>query len=151
MRPTAASVASRRTRPHRQNRGKSCHLSGTSPELRLCNAAAQRRIVSVAEIRSGQGAPSSSSCSCWKELLPDSRHKLRNAGPVFATNREIRLKQACGRCYSTRRLPSFEGPGIRIGMDVMLSDYRHWLEYDPVALAVLLGGVGFVELIVLSI
>src|SRR5215831_14155547 len=39
MRPTAASVASRRTRPHRQNRGKSCHLSGTSPELRLCNAA----------------------------------------------------------------------------------------------------------------
>jgi hypothetical protein len=83
--------------------------------------------------------------------MPDSRHKLRNAGRVFATNREIRLKQACGRCYSTRRLPSFEGPGIRIGMDVMLSDYRHWLEYDPVALAVLLGGVGFVELIVLSI
>ena len=38
-----------------------------------------------------------------------------------------------------------------IGMDVMRSDYRHWLEYDPVALAVLLGGVGFVELIVLSI
>jgi hypothetical protein len=36
-------------------------------------------------------------------------------------------------------------------MDVMLSDYRHWLEYDPVALAVLLVGVGFVELIVLSI
>ena len=83
--------------------------------------------------------------------MPDSRHKLRNAGRVFATNREIRLKQACGRCYSTRRLPSFESPGIRIGMDVMFSDYRHWLEYDPVALAVLLGGVGFVELIVLSI
>src|SRR5215475_4982724 len=45
--------------------------------------------------------------------IPDSRHKLRNAGRVFATNREtrifcseIRLKQACGRCYSTRRLPS---------------------------------------------
>jgi hypothetical protein len=37
--------------------------------------------------------------------MPDSRHKLRNAGRVFATNREtrnlcgeIRLKQACGRC-----------------------------------------------------
>src|SRR6516162_776038 len=37
--------------------------------------------------------------------VPDSRHKLRNAGRVFATNREtrnlcgeIRLKQACGRC-----------------------------------------------------
>src|SRR5262249_11271747 len=37
--------------------------------------------------------------------MPDSRHKLRNAGQVFATNREtrnlcgeIRLKQACGRC-----------------------------------------------------
>ena len=34
---------------------------------------------------------------------------------------------------------------------VMFSDYRHWLEYDPVALAVLLVGVGFVELVVLSI
>src|SRR6516162_4020749 len=45
----------------------------------------------------------------------------------------------------------FATPGVRIGMDVMLSDYRHWLEYDPVALAVLLVGVGFVELIVLSI
>ena len=50
-----------------------------------------------------------------------------------------------------RRLPSFESLGVRIGMDVMLSDYRHWLEYDPVALAVLLVGVGFVELIVLII
>jgi len=42
--------------------------------------------------------------------LPDSCHELRNAGQVFATNREtrkrcgeIRLKQVCGR--STRRLP----------------------------------------------
>jgi hypothetical protein len=33
-------------------------------------------------------------------------------------------------------------------MDVMFSDYRHWLEYDSVALAVLLAGIGFVELIV---
>jgi hypothetical protein len=33
----------------------------------------------------------------------------------------------------------------------MLCDYRHWLEYDPVALTVLLVGVGFVELMVLSI
>jgi len=41
--------------------------------------------------------------------------------------------------------------GVRIGMDVMLSDSRHWLEYDSVALAVLLAGMGFVELIVLSI
>ena len=40
--------------------------------------------------------------------------------------------------------------GVRIGMDVMLSDCRHWLEYDPVALAALLVGIGFVELIVLS-
>ena len=31
----------------------------------------------------------------------------------------------------------------------MLSDYRHWLEYDSVALAVLLVGIGLVELIVL--
>ena len=35
--------------------------------------------------------------------------------------------------------------------DVMLSDCRHWLEYDSVALAVLFVGVGLVELIVLSI
>jgi hypothetical protein len=33
----------------------------------------------------------------------------------------------------------------------MLSNYRHWLEYDHVSLAVLLVGFGFVELIVLSI
>jgi hypothetical protein len=39
----------------------------------------------------------------------------------------------------------------RGGVDVMLSDYRHWLEYDSVALAVLFVGVGLVELIVLSI
>jgi hypothetical protein len=39
---------------------------------------------------------------------------------------------------------------VRIGMDVMLSDYRQWLEYDSVALAVLLVGIGFVEWIVLS-
>jgi len=45
--------------------------------------------------------------------MPRSRHKLRNAGRVFATNREtrifcseMRLKQACGRCYSTRRFLS---------------------------------------------
>jgi hypothetical protein len=30
------------------------------------------------------------------------------------------------------------------------SDSRHWLEYDPVALAVLIG-IGFVELIVFTI
>jgi hypothetical protein len=33
----------------------------------------------------------------------------------------------------------------------MLSGYRHWLEYDPVALAVLLIGVAFVAVLVLSI
>jgi hypothetical protein len=36
-------------------------------------------------------------------------------------------------------------------MDQMLYDYRHWLEYDFLALAVLFVGVGLVELIVLSI
>jgi hypothetical protein len=41
--------------------------------------------------------------------------------------------------------------GVRIGMYVMLSDYRHWLEYDSVALVVLLVGIGLVELIVLRI
>ena len=33
----------------------------------------------------------------------------------------------------------------------MLYDYRHWLEYDSVALAVLFVSVGLIELIVLSI
>jgi hypothetical protein len=33
-------------------------------------------------------------------------------------------------------------------MDVMLCDYRRWLEYDSVAVAVLFVGVGLVELIV---
>ena len=41
--------------------------------------------------------------------------------------------------------------GVLIGMDVMFCDYRHWLEYDLVGLAVLFVGVGLVELIVLSI
>jgi len=41
--------------------------------------------------------------------------------------------------------------GVGIGMNVMLCDYRHWLEYDMVALAVLFVGVGLVELIMLSI
>jgi hypothetical protein len=36
-------------------------------------------------------------------------------------------------------------------MDVMLSDYRRWLEYDSLALRVLLVGVGLVELILLRI
>ena len=73
---------------------------------------------------------------------PGFRHKPRNQN----LRGEIRLKQACGTSVAV-----FESPGIRIGMDVMLSDYRHWLEYDPVALVVLLIGVGFVELMVLSI
>jgi len=33
----------------------------------------------------------------------------------------------------------------------MLSDYRHWLEYDSVVLTVLLVGIGFVELIGLTL
>jgi hypothetical protein len=41
--------------------------------------------------------------------------------------------------------------GVLTGMDVMLCDYRHWLEYDSVALAGLFVSIGLVELIVLSI
>jgi hypothetical protein len=36
-------------------------------------------------------------------------------------------------------------------MDIMLTDYRHWLDYDAVALAVLFIGIGILELVVLSI
>ena len=46
---------------------------------------------------------------------------------------------------------AMEKDGVLIGMDMMLSNYRHWLEYDSVALAVLLVGIGLVELIVLRI
>src|SRR5262249_18920032 len=67
--------------------------------------------------------------------LPDCCHKLRNAGQVFATNRETRkgcgeicLKQVWGRCLISKTVAK----GIRIGMDLMLYDYRHWLEYDSV-------------------
>jgi hypothetical protein len=35
--------------------------------------------------------------------------------------------------------------------DTMRTHGRHWLEYDPVALAVLVIGIGIVELLVLSI
>jgi len=35
--------------------------------------------------------------------------------------------------------------------NIMRVPSRHWLDYDPVALAVLLVGVGIVELLALSI
>ena len=47
--------------------------------------------------------------------------------------------------------PTQEITAFEHRMDIMLSDNRHWLEYDAVALAVLLIGIGCVELIVLSI
>jgi hypothetical protein len=37
------------------------------------------------------------------------------------------------------------------GLDMMRSGNRHWLEHDPVALAVLLMSIGFLGLLVLSI
>ena len=46
--------------------------------------------------------------------------------------------------------PTQEITAFEHRMDI-ISDNRHWLEYDPVALAVLLIGIGCVELIVLSI
>jgi len=39
--------------------------------------------------------------------------------------------------------------GAAVGLGIF--DRRHWLEYDPFALAILLISIGFVELIVLSI
>jgi hypothetical protein len=40
-----------------------------------------------------------------------------------------------------------DGKAVALG----ISERRHWLEYDPFALAILLISIGFVELIVLSI
>jgi hypothetical protein len=83
---------------------------------------------------------------------PDFRHKPRNQKPSRRNSPEtevryILINKAAGCPFSRRRR---FGGAVRIGMDVMLSDYRQWLEYDSVALAVLLVGIGFVELIVLS-
>ena len=61
-------------------------------------------------------------------------------------NKTVASSSPCGSPATV-----LESPGVRIGMYVMLSDYRHWLEYDSVAVAVLVVGIGLVELIVLRI
>jgi hypothetical protein len=78
--------------------------------------------------------------------LPDSRHKLRSVGRIFATThetkmllREIALKQGWGRRRSASRL----GEGIML--------VRRWLDYDHVSLAVLIIGLGMVEWLALAI
>jgi hypothetical protein len=57
-----------------------------------------------------------------------------NSGGTLAAPRRNSYQGAAPRSNSTATV------------DVMLSDYRRWLEYDSVALAVLLVGIGFVEL-----
>jgi len=44
-----------------------------------------------------------------------------------------------------------EKAAFETGLDIMPSGNRYWLEYDSVALAVLLMGIGLVGLIVLII
>jgi hypothetical protein len=80
------------------------------------------------------------------------RHKLRNVGQVFAPNHEtkrlcieIALKQGWGKhTLEPKKNWAFEqGNGTMIG--------RHWLDYDHVALAVLIIGLGIVELVAFGI
>ena len=79
-------------------------------------------------------------------------HKLRNIGQVFAPNHEtkrlcieIALKQGWGKhTLEPKKNWAFEqGKGTMIG--------RHWLDYDHVALAVLIIGLGIVELVAFGI
>jgi hypothetical protein len=80
--------------------------------------------------------------------MPDLRHKLRNVGPVFTTNREtkmlsceIALKQGWAKCYRAI---------AQRGWTTMHTVGRHWLEYDWVTIAILLFGMGMLELLVFS-
>ena len=95
-------------------------------------------------------APLSVSVQLWP--TPIFRHKPRNAGQLFAANREakkpcgeIALKQGWGKpTLQAKKNRAFEqGKRIMIG--------RHWLDYDHVALAVLIVGLGIVELVAFGI
>jgi hypothetical protein len=62
---------------------------------------------------------------------------------------EIALKQGWGNVYALGTHHRAKKIGrLNMGWTVMR---RHWLDYDLVALAVLIVGVGLVELLVLSI
>ena len=77
-------------------------------------------------------------------------HKLRKVGQVFALNHEtkrpcieITLKQGWGK-HTLELNEAFEqGRGTMIG--------QHWLDYDHVALAVPIIGLGIVELVAFGI
>jgi hypothetical protein len=92
--------------------------------------------------------------------MTDFCHKLRNIGQAFASNREtkkscgeIALKQGWGHAGWREQESSCSGPkknwAFEQGKATM--PVRHWLDYDYVALAVLVIGLGVVELAVLSI
>ena len=79
--------------------------------------------------------------------MSDLRHKLRNVDPICTTNREtkmlsceIALKQGSAnyRAIAQRERTTMHSVG------------RHRLEYDWVTIAVLLFGMGVLELLVLS-
>jgi hypothetical protein len=80
------------------------------------------------------------------------RHKPRNAGQIFAPNHEakklrieIPLKQRRGKHAQEgkKNRASEQRKGTMIG--------RHWLDYDHVALVVLIIGLGLVELVAFGI
>src|SRR5262249_17345319 len=86
---------------------------------------------------------------------PRNQNLLRRSTPETGVRYTSINKTVAASSPESFRQPVFETclrPGrSKRGIDVMLSNYRHWLEYDHVSLAVLLVGVGFVELIVLNI
>jgi len=92
--------------------------------------------------------------------LPDSRHKARNPGQIFAANREtkkprgeIAVKQKRAKLVNKQRAPGHRSgaqakTNVRTENGTMLA--RHWLDYDSVALAVLIIGLALVEFLALS-
>jgi len=58
------------------------------------------------------------------------------------------LVSQCGRTEGTHSANQEKKRALEREMDIMR---RHWLDYDPVALAVLIIGIGIVELLALVI
>jgi hypothetical protein len=59
---------------------------------------------------------------------------------------KVTLRQHC----SISPQPTWAARNVRFG-SILLKKSRHWLDYDPVALAVLVIGIGVIELVALII
>jgi hypothetical protein len=90
--------------------------------------------------------------ACRALLTTNFCHKLRNVGQVFALNREtkkLRIEIALKQGFGKHTLEPKKNCGFEQGKGTMIG--RHWLDYDHVALAVLIIGLGIVELVAFGI